>query len=134
MDSVLLPDVDSSGMMLDLASGELIQIPSPEKDPKSHEILLAIDTLAKGDLVYDAGTLILVRGSTAEEATQDDLFPVKRVIVTGRPPIPLEVTTREGRRFLLTVRKAEKEGCYLEWHGMPDVPQVPNGLPHTVPP
>ena len=129
--NVFLPDVDHSAVMLDLASGEVIPIPEADKDANEHEIFLSIDRLGKGDLVYDAHALILVRRAAAKGATRDDTFPLERFSVKGPLPTRTEVTTREGRRFFITVTSADKEGCQLAYYEIPEAAQTTGSTPES---
>ncbi|MGE5297520.1 MAG: M56 family metallopeptidase, partial [Solirubrobacterales bacterium] len=108
---VMLPDVESKPMMLDLATGALLLLPQAESPD---EIWRAIGKLGRGDLVYDSNALILVRDAASNQAHAGPTPPFKTYEI--KPPLPavLTVTTAEGARFEVTVLAVDEEGCTLK--------------------
>ncbi len=117
---VLLPDVDKSQVMLDLASGWLVALPEVDNED---EVPAAIDRLGRGDLVYDecgmGAMLAFVRGARSDrelpvlEYTPD--APITYDILSPPWPYTFAVTTREGESYKVRVLKADKKGCELEY-------------------
>ena len=110
---VVLPDVDRKPVMLDLASGEVLPIPeAATRDDGA--VLSAIEALGRGDLVFDAVSLICVRGARVDLPASQEEHGAYRYDL---PQVPFKttVTTREGRRFDVTIRKADEHGCELEY-------------------
>ena len=111
--TILLQDVDSSGMMLDLASGELLEIPKADTE---EEIWEAIEKFGKGDLVYDASSLILVRGATTQSPTETITGPFKACRIGQKLPVSLTITTKENADYAIKVHSADNDGCQLEYY------------------
>ena len=113
---VFLPDVDDKAVMLDLASGQLVDIPEPVA---GLEVLAAIDKLDKGDITYDAGNLIFVRGATSNKSdVQAGLGSVKvyKIIDGWHLPERMIVTTRSGEQYELSIIGANKKGCRINYY------------------
>jgi hypothetical protein len=122
--TVLLPDVDSKALMLDLASGELVKIP---KGDTPEDISSAIDKLNNGDLIFDASSLILVRGATSGSLPETTkLF--KSYEIGKRLPEILNVTTKEGVEWTVEIHSMDKNGCRLQYY-----PVHPNNYVSAIP-
>ncbi len=117
---VLLPDMDESPVMLDLASGRLVPIP----DVHERQLLPAIEELGRGDLIYDkygkGPVLTFVRGTRTDKKlpTLADV-PAPCAILSPPWPENFAVTTREGKRYAVTILKADNKGCELEYEPLP---------------
>ena len=111
--TVVLPDVDSKGLMLDLKSGELIEIP---KSDNLDRIWSAILQLGKGDLVFDKSSLTLVRGATTQSPTETITGPFKAHQIEQKLPVSLTITTKEGISYAIKVRSVDNDGCRLEYY------------------
>lgn len=110
---VFVPDVDGTGVMLDLATGELVKIPKLED---KQAIWSAIEKLGKGDLVYDYRTLTLVRGATTLSMTENIVGPFRAYRIGQKLPESLTIMTSEGTKYVVKVREADKDGCRLEYY------------------
>lgn len=113
--TVMLPDVDSKNLMLDLASGELLDIPKADAE---EEIWSAIEKLGKGDVVYDASSLILVRGATTQSPTEAITGPFKACKIEQKLPVSLTITTKEGIDYAIKVQSADNKECRLEYYSL----------------
>jgi hypothetical protein len=122
--TILLPDVDSKGLMLDLASGELLVIPKADT-PK--DIGSAIEKLNKGDLVFDNSSLILVRGTTTKTLPETtELFNTYKI--GQRLPEVFNVKTREGVEWTIEIHSVDNNGCQLQYY-----PVYPNNYVSAIP-
>jgi len=110
--SAVLPDVDEQPMMLDLASGELLEIPQADSP---EQIWSAIERLGRGDLVYDTQALILVRRASADVTLDTVTGSFKRYKIGSTFPKQITVTTKEGVSYRVTIDKADDNGCSLRW-------------------
>ncbi|MCK4850150.1 MAG: tetratricopeptide repeat protein, partial [Phycisphaerae bacterium] len=113
---VVIPDVDESAVMLDLASGRLVPIPEVHES----KLLAAIEELDRGDLVYDQvrkdPILIFVRSAKPDKKLPllDD-FPAPYDIVSSPWPYTFRLTTKEGQTYEVTVLKAGEKGCEVKY-------------------
>lgn len=112
---ILLPDVDHKPLMLDLTSGELLDIPKANTE---EEIWSAIEKLGKGDVVYDASSLILVRGATTQSPTETITGPFKGCKIDQKLPVSLTITTKEGIDYAIKVQSADTKECGLEYYSL----------------
>jgi hypothetical protein len=110
--TVLLPDVDSSSLMLDLGSGKLLEIPKADTKEK---IWLAIEKLGEGDLVYDSSSLILVRGTTTKSLPDTIIKRFKTYEIGQRLPEIFNLRTREGVEWTIEIHSIDKNGCQLRY-------------------
>ncbi len=110
---VLLPDVDNKPLMLDLASGELVDVPKADTE---QQIGQAIEKLGKGDLIFDASSLILVRGTTTQRLPGDTAEPFKKYKIGQNLPEILNVETKEGIEYVIEIRSIDETGCLLNYH------------------
>ncbi|MHC4559344.1 MAG: HEAT repeat domain-containing protein [Planctomycetota bacterium] len=110
---VILPDVDTKALMLDLATGELVDTP---KVRGKIALWTAIERFGKGDLVYDAKALTLVRGATTQAATEKIVGPFKAYRISQTLPEVLIIKTKEGREYVVKIFSADKESCRLEYY------------------
>jgi len=113
---VFLPDVDDKAVMLDLASGQLVDIPEPVTGT---EVLAEIDKLDKGDITYDARNLIFVRGTTSNKSDVQagpELVKVYEIIDGWHLPERMIVTTRSGEQYELSIIGANKKGCRINYY------------------
>jgi len=110
--TILLPDVDSKGLILDLASGELVEVP---KADTLEDISLAIDKLNKGDLVFDNSSLILVRGTTTK-TLPETTEPFNTYKIGQRLPEVFNLKTREGVEWTIEIHSVDNNGCQLQYY------------------
>ncbi len=108
---VFLPDIDEKGLMLDITSGKLLNIPQADS---LEAISAAVDITGRGDIFYDDRCLIFVRGSIPEQALTR-LLPFK-YHVGSELPKEVIITTKEAKRFKLTILLADKSGCRLKYY------------------
>jgi hypothetical protein len=113
---VVLPSADQRPIALDLATGELVPLPA---GPEPQEAQQALRDLGKGDILYDFDLgnrrLIFLRdarsdpagGETGEPPVTDDLIKSLPEMIT--------VTTKEGRRYEVTILAADERGCTLTY-------------------
>ncbi|MBP7052678.1 MAG: right-handed parallel beta-helix repeat-containing protein [Phycisphaerae bacterium] len=115
---ILLPEVNRRRVILDLATGKLLPLPSVETEPQ--KIQQALRTRDKGDVVYDVDlldrTLVLLRDATSEQGWAE----IGKSFTTGYfvardVPETLNVTTREGRQYEITVLSANPHDCTLRY-------------------
>ena len=112
---ITLPDVDDQAVMLDLASGQLIAIPEPST---GMEVLAAIDKLDEGDIIFDTGALILVRGASSNNSTphpggapvQMHKMPANELL-----PAKITVTTRSNQHYELDIISVDENGCRISF-------------------
>ena len=113
---VFVSDVDDKAVMLDLASGWLVDIPEPVTGT---EVLAEIDKLDKGDIVYDARKLLFVRGATSNKSDVQagpGLVKVYEIIDGWHLPERMIVTTRSGEQYELSIIVANKQGCRINYY------------------
>ena len=122
--TILLPDVDGKGLMLDLASGELVEVP---KADTLEDISLAIDKLNKGDLVFDNSSLILVRGTTTR-TLPETTEPFNTYKIGQRLPEVFNLKTREGVEWTIEIHSVDKNCCQLRYY-----PVHPNNYISAIP-
>ncbi len=114
---IYLPDEDYSPVILDLATGVLIEVPDVNSDELSSFL-----RKGKGDLVYASDDVSYSKG-----------FVLLRDAAINRPIVRLEsqglnvypfpqnlpedilVTTKESNTYQITVLSADKEGCRLKY-------------------
>jgi hypothetical protein len=111
--TVLLPDVDGTGLMLDLASGELVEIP---KADTPEAIGAAIEKLDKGDLVFDNSSLMLVRGATSQSLPENSNEPFPVYEIGQRLPEVFVLKTRERVEWTIEIHSVDKNGCRLQYY------------------
>lgn len=126
--TVVLPDVDREPVMLDLASGNVVPVPTVEQEDFD-ALAREIEKLGRGDLVFDHPGLVCVRGARADAPlVEKDAVPGFPTFEVGQLPFKITVTTREGRRFAVTVTAADDTGCQIEYTHLdaatPDDPTV----------
>jgi hypothetical protein len=110
---IFLPDVDDKGLMLDLESGELVDVPKADTE---EQIAQALDKLKKGDIVFDTSSLILVRGATSPSLPGDAAEPFKTYTIGQNLPEILNVRTKENVEYTIEVQAIDKDGCQLEYY------------------
>ncbi len=116
--TLVLPDVDREAVMLDLASGQLVAVPHGVSEANLRRAIL---DLGKGDLVFDARSLVLVRGTTSQQAEKVIGEPFRRCPIGEHLPQVLLVTTAEQRRYRITVLEIDQgRSCTLESMRFPD--------------
>lgn len=113
--TVALPDFDTKGLMLDLASGELLDVPKADTE---RELRPAIEKLGKGDVVYDASSLILVRGATTQSPTETIAGLFNAIRIKPKWPVRLSITTKEGISYAIKVKSADHNSCRLEYYSL----------------
>ena len=122
--TILLPDFDSKALMLDLASGELVKVP---KADTPEGISSAIDKLNKGDLIFDASSLILVRRATCG-SLPETTGPFNTYRIGSRLPEIFKLKTREGVEWTIEIQSMDKDGCRLRYY-----PVHPNNYVSAIP-
>jgi beta-lactamase regulating signal transducer with metallopeptidase domain len=110
---IFLPDVDDKGLMLDLDSGDLVDVPKADTPEK---IAQALDKLKKGDIVFDTSSLILVRGATSPSLSGDVDEPFKTYKIGQNLPEVLNVRTKNGIEYTIEIHSIDKDGCQLEYY------------------
>ncbi|MBN2182618.1 MAG: DUF4440 domain-containing protein, partial [Sedimentisphaerales bacterium] len=110
---IFLPDVDEKALMLDLESGDLVDVP---KDDTPEKISQALDKLEKGDIVFDTSALILVRGATSPSLPADAAEPFKTYKIGQNLPEVLNIKTRENVEYVVEIKSVDKSGCQLEYY------------------
>jgi hypothetical protein len=116
--TTVLPEGDRQPVLLDLATGELVEMPHVPPGTPIAEIWQAIKRLGKGDLLYDSDlgdhSLILMRDASSEQAQEStgDLF---RGHIIRHVPETLTVTTAEGRQYRITILAADDKACTLKY-------------------
>ncbi len=113
---VLLPDVDESKVMLDLASGRLVPVPDVDKS----KIIAAIEELGRGDLVYEKlrekHRLTFVRSAKSDKKLPLlPQFAIPYDIISPPWPYKFQVTTKEGNKYDVSILKADEKGCEIEY-------------------
>jgi len=115
---IYLPDEDYSPVILDLATGDLIEVP----DVNSNELSSFLREKGKGDLGYasdDEGSsngLVLLRDVAINhsivhlESQGLNVYPFPQNL-----PKDLIVTTKESNTYQITVLSADKKGCRLKY-------------------
>jgi len=131
VDGVTLPDVDRETVMLDLASGELVEIPRGASETNMAEAILA---LGRGDLVHDGGALILVRNATSEQAENMAGMPFSTYPISPDLPQALQVTTAEGHRYEIKVLAVDEgKSCTLKCTLLSEAEAVSNRVRAELP-
>jgi hypothetical protein len=111
---VFLPDVDLKDVMLDLGSGEIVDLPGGA----GMEVIEAIDMMGRGDIVFDSQGLIFVRGASCDESSEHPGIAEMRMYkIPGdeKLPVKIEVVTKEGGKYEVEILAADNEGCKLEY-------------------
>lgn len=110
---IILPDVDTQSVMLDLASRQLVTVPS---NGPAEDIVKAIRDLGRGDIVYDTRSLVLVRDATSPQAEKTPGLPVAMYSIGENVPETFTVTTAEARTYEITILAIDEgRNCTLEY-------------------
>ncbi len=110
---IFLPDVDEKGLMLDLESGELVDVPKAET---KEQIAQALNKLKKGDIVFDTSALILVRGATSPSLSGNVDEPFKTYKIGQNLPEILNVRAKDGIEYTIEIHSIDKDGCQFEYY------------------
>ncbi|MDY0356554.1 MAG: Clp protease N-terminal domain-containing protein [Sedimentisphaerales bacterium] len=122
--TVVLPEADRVGLILDLATGELVALP-PTAGSEVANLQKALRDLGQGDIVYDVDlgdrTLVLLRDATSEQAHEEpDESGNPYGFIGPDWPETLIVTTAEGRRYKIAILAADDEACTLKYSLLSD--------------
>lgn len=112
---VYLPDCDNTRVMLDLASGGLVEIPDLQA-PK--ELLPAIDKLSKGDIIFDTRSLTFLRGASCSDSIPHPAglsLTIHKIPEDKLLPEKITVTNRQGTAYELEILSVDKGGCNIKY-------------------
>jgi len=108
---VFFPSGDEEKVMLDLATGELVEFPEADLP---EQLWLEIGRLGKGDIMYHKNCLFFIRQASVDKPVQR-MEGFAEYEIASDLPDEITVTTNEGRSYRVVVEEANDAGCHLRW-------------------